>query len=78
MRVRALIASFNPTYYDPKEIAAMDYDKAKYYFQHDNIKAAYYKEHTLDLRTPNELQLMQDGLTGGDTTDAMIVWIKID
>ena len=78
VRVRVFSASFNSMYYDPKEIAELDFDGAKSFFEHDQIGCACTKEHVIDLRNPNELQLMQDGLRGGDTSDAMIVWIKVD
>jgi hypothetical protein len=78
LRVRIFTASFNPMYYDPKEIAGMDFDKAKSFFADDKIGCACVIEHTLDLKNPNEFKIMQDGLTGGDTTDAFISWIKVD
>ena len=78
LRVRIFTASFNPMYYDPKEIAGMDFDKAKSFFADDKTGCAYVTEHTLDLNNPNEFKIMQDGLTGGDTSDALISWVKID
>ena len=78
VRVRVFSASFNPMYYDPKKVAELDFDGAKSFFENDYIHAAHCEEHVIDLRNPNELQLMQDGLKGGDTSDAMIVWIKVD
>ena len=76
--VRVLSASFNPLYYDAIVIADMDYDKAKDFFKHDEIGCARIEEKTIDLKNPNELKFIQDGVFGGDTSDAMVVWIKVD
>ena len=76
--IKVFSASFNPMYYDAKEIASMDFDHAVQFFKEDKIGCCTTNTHTINPAQAGEVKFMQDGLMGGDTSDAMVVWVKVD
>lgn len=78
-RIIVYSVSFNPDYYDAKKVARMSFDEAVHFFEcEDTLNCCHTEIMTIDPREIGEIKIMQDGIISGDTTDAMLVWIKVD
>lgn len=78
MKVTILAASISPDAYDIKAIAQMGYDEAKEFFQKDEVKCCNVQEYTIDQTYPHEAKFCADGVSGGDGSDTMINWVKVE
>lgn len=76
-KVTVLYLSFNPNYYDAKELADMSYDEAKKFIENDTIRAFNDLEEEIDLGKSAIYQYAPEGVCSGDTSDCLLLWIKV-
>ena len=76
-KVTVLYLSFNPSYYDAKELVNMSYDEAKKFIENDTIGALSDLEEEFDLSKSSVYQYSPAGARSGDTTDCLLLWIKV-
>ena len=77
-RIRIFHASVNPEHYDIKELAQMSFDEAVDFFEHDETGCCNTGIHTVDDTKPSETKIHADGVYGGDGSDTMLNWVKVD
>lgn len=77
-RIRIFYASVNPEHYDIKAIAKMSFDEAVEFFKNDEIKCCLTGMHTVNDTVPSETRIHADGVDGGDGSDTMFNWVKVD
>ena len=76
-KVTVLYFSFNPDWYDAKEIAKASYDEVKEFVEKHSPGAVTYKEVEIDLTNPSEYKFFPDCADSGDTSDCLMTWIKV-
>lgn len=76
-KVTVLYLSFNPDYYDAKELVNLSYDEAKSFIDNDTIGCLSDMEEELDLNGSAVYQYSPNGARFGDTSDCLLMWIKV-
>lgn len=77
MKIKIFSASVNPEMYNISEIASMNYDEAKDFFEHETVNCCSYRTIEVDQTKEQEIVFHADGVHGGDGSDTMFNWLKV-
>ncbi len=76
-KVTILHASVNPSYYDVKALTKMNFDEAKDFFEKDTLQACSCAYTELSSPIEAEKFFFPEGANFGDTSDCLLVWVKV-